>query len=64
MRFRTLALAIAMVCGLTAGAEAKKKTSHSTPATAKRTHVKKLKSNAKRHKVKPRKVAKAHKVNR
>ena len=64
MRLRTLALVTALGCGLTVSAQARKKTPHSTAATAKRAKVKRPKSNVKRHKVKGRKVSNARKVKR
>jgi hypothetical protein len=57
MRLRTLALAILIACGLTAGAEAKKKSPYGAPPTARKTKVKRIKPNVKGHKVKARKVA-------
>lgn len=63
MKFRTFALAVALGLALTAGAEAKKKGPHSTPPTVKSMN-KKFKPAVKGHKVKHRKVAKTHKVNR
>jgi hypothetical protein len=59
MRFRTLALALAMGLALTAGAEAKKKGPHSKPPTVK-TMNKKVKG-PKGRKIKQQKVAKARK---
>jgi hypothetical protein len=65
MKFRTFALAMALGLALTAGAEAKKKGPHSTPPTVKSMNKgKKFKPAVKGHKVKHRKMAKAHKVNR
>ena len=59
MRFRTLALALAMGLALTAGAEAKKKGPHSTPPSQK-TMRKKVKG-PKARKFKGQKVVKARK---
>ena len=56
MKLRTLALVIALGCGLTGSAVAKKKTQHSTPATAKRIKVKKSKSRVKHQNVQAHKV--------
>jgi hypothetical protein len=56
MKLRTLALVVALGCGLTGSAVAKKKTPHSTAATAKRVKVKKYKSRVKHQKVQARKV--------
>ena len=64
MRFRTLALALAMGLALTAGAEARKKGPHSTPPSVKSMKkARKYKPAAKGRKVKNRKLAK-RKVNR
>jgi len=64
MKLRTFALAMALGLALTAGAEAKKGP-HSTPPTVKSMNKgKRFKSAAKGRKVKHRKLAKAHKVNR
>ncbi|HKE24742.1 MAG TPA: hypothetical protein VKB88_20415 [Bryobacteraceae bacterium] len=59
MRFRTLALAMAIGFALTAGAEAKKKGPHSTPPSVK-TMRKKVKG-PKTRKFKGQKVVKARK---
>jgi len=59
MRFRTLALAMALGFALTAGAEAKKKSPHSRPPTVK-TMNKKVKG-PKVRKYKQQKVARARK---
>jgi len=62
MRLRTLALVLAVSCGLAGSVEAKKKTPHSTPPTAKSMQkARKFKPKVKRQKVKHRKLAKAHK---
>lgn len=61
MKLRTLALVIALGCGLTGSAVAKKKTQHSAPATAKRVKVKKSKSHVQPQRVTHQKVQ-AHKV--
>jgi hypothetical protein len=58
MRLRTLALVIAVGCGLATGAVAKKKTSHSAAATVKRTKIKKIRPQGVNRKVKSRKVVK------
>jgi len=59
MRFRTLALAMAIGLALSAGAEARKKGPHSTPPTAKSIRkARKFKPAAKGRKIKTRKAPK------
>jgi hypothetical protein len=65
MRFRTLALAMAIGLALSAGAEARKKGPHSSPPTAKSMKKgRKFKPAAKGRKVKTRKLAKHQRGNR
>lgn len=61
MRLRTVALVLAVIFGLSASAEAKKKSPHSSPPTAKSMQKARVyKPKVKRQKVKPHKVAKVH----